>query len=308
MLTSDKATLGLDIGGSSVKYGWGDCKVGLQYFGKLELRQKNFPRLRETVRQILDICARELGLSSLGAIGIGTPGTIDRNSGKIVGVNPNLPFWVDTDPRELIPKELGLPVFCDNDANLMCLAEAWLRGGRGSVAGITVGSGIGCGFVVDGLIWHGAHGFALELGHITSIPQGELCSCGRKGCLEAYASVEGLRHRLLELPGADEFITESSNLSSLLAFSQASPAAANIIVEGRDVLARGISDLIVILDPDAVVIGGGAMDGGLYPWNELKRLVKENLPSVNEERTSLEQAREGNRAGVLGAVILASQS
>lgn len=308
MLTSDKATLGLDIGGSSIKYGWGDCQNGLQSFGKLELRQKNLPHLRETVRQILAICLGEIGENGLSAVGIGTPGTIDLRSGRIVGVNPNLPFWVDLDPRELIPTQLNLPVFCDNDANLMCLAEAWLRGGRGSVAGITVGSGIGCGLVVDGKVWHGAHGFALELGHITSIPGGEPCSCGRKGCLEAYASVEGLRHQLLALPGASDFITGDSSLPALLAFSQARPEAAGIILAGREVLARGISDLIVILDPDTVVIGGGAMDGGLYPWEHLVDRVRCFLPPLNAERTSLEQAREGNRAGVLGAVILASES
>ncbi len=308
MLTSDKATFGLDIGGSSIKYGWGDCQTGLQYFGKLELRQKNLSHLRETVRQSLEICLRAIGENGLRAVGIGTPGTIDRRSGKIVGVNPNLPFWVDLDPRELIPAQLNLPVFCDNDANLMCLAEAWLRGGRGTMAGITVGSGIGCGLTVDGKIWHGAHGFALELGHITSIPRGEPCSCGRKGCLEAYSSVEGLRQRLLALPGAGDFVTGDSSLPTLLAFGRARPEAAGIISSGMEVLARGISDLIVVLDPDAVVIGGGAMDGGLYPWEDLVDCVRYFLPPLNAERTSLEQAREGNRAGVLGAVILASES
>ncbi len=308
MLTNDKPRLGLDIGGSSIKYGWGDCQRGLQHFGKLELRQKSLSHLREQVRLILEECAREVGWDNIAGIGIGTPGTIDRSSQRIVGVNPNLPFWVDLDPRALIPPELLIPAVCDNDANLMALAEAWQRPERSSVVGITVGSGIGCGLVVDGQIWHGAHGFALELGHVTSIPHGEPCTCGRRGCLEAYASVEGLRGRMARLPGAGGFLTPESTLSALLRFSQTEPAAQLLIDEGRDILARGISDLIVILDPDAVVIGGGGMEGRLYDWDELKAAVISFLPALNAERCSLEEALAGNRAGVWGAIILSAQS
>ncbi len=307
MLTSDKLRLGLDIGGSSVKYGWGTCQAGLQYFNKLDHEQKSLSHLTDTVRQILDICAREIGWDRIASIGIGTPGTLDRCSGKIVGVNPNLPFWVNLNPCDLITSELKIPVSCDNDANLMCLAEAWMRGSHGSVAGITVGSGIGCGLVVEGRVYHGAHGFAFELGHVTSIPGGALCSCGRKGCLEAYAAVEGLRKRIMELPEAENIIIESSGLTDIISFSRTNSAAASFIREGMEVLARGISDLIVLLDPDTVVIGGGAMDGGLYPWAELKAAIYSFLPPLNAEHTTLEQALEGNRAGVLGAIILASQ-
>jgi glucokinase len=307
MLTNDKLMLGLDIGGSSVKYGWGNCQAGLQQHSKIELQPKSLSQLRETVRQILQGCSEEPGWENIAAIGIGTPGTIDRASGRIVGVNPNLPFWVDLDPRDLIPPEIQLPVFYDNDANLMALAEAWLRGSQGSLVGITVGSGIGCGLVLDGKVYHGAHGFALELGHVTSIDDGALCTCGRKGCLEAYASVEGLRRRIMALPEAAGSVTPSSGLSAILRFSDSHPQAEIIIGEGLQILARGISDLIVILDPDRVVIGGGAMEAELYSWAELERAVQKYLPPVNAGHTALEKALVGNRAGVLGAIILASQ-
>lgn len=308
MSTSDKLHLGMDIGGSSVKFGWGNCQSGLQYCSKFELSHKSLFHLSQTIHQILEQCGREVGWENIGAIGIGTPGTIDRSSGRIVGVNPNLPFWVDINPGKLIPPELQVPVFHDNDANLMCLAEAWLRGSRGKVVGITVGSGIGCGYVQDGRIYHGAHGFALELGHVTSVPQGEPCSCGRKGCLEAYASVEGIRRRMQALPEAGERINSSSGLSDLLSLSRSHPAAEKIIHAGEDILARGISDLVVTLDPDVVVIGGGAMEGGLYDGQALEQAVRGYLPPLNAASTSLEPALEGNRAGVLGAVVLASTS
>jgi len=93
MSTSDKYFLGIDIGASSVKYGWGNSKVGLQYFNKQELHFKTLPFLKNIISEILNIASDNLSWNNLKAIGIGTPGTIDQNVHQIVGVNPNLPFW-----------------------------------------------------------------------------------------------------------------------------------------------------------------------------------------------------------------------
>ena len=306
MSTNDTLQLGLDIGGSSIKYGWG-CKSGLQFFGSIHHQEKSLAGFKQSIGLILEECRQKVGLDRIGAVGIGTPGTIDLQSSKLVGVNPNLPFWTDLDPRDLIPPDLNIPVFCDNDANVMCLAEAWLRGPDKKVAGITVGSGIGCGFVIDGKIYRGAHGYAMELGHTTSFADGVPCFCGRNGCLEAYTSVEGLKRRMQNIPGAEDKLFADSGLRELLDFSQDRIEARRIIQEGLKTLAQGISDLVVILDPDVVVLGGGAMDGGLYSFEELVQTAKSFMPLQNAERTSVEKALEGNRAGVLGAVILASQ-
>ncbi len=308
MSTNDTLQLGLDIGGSSIKYGWGNCKSGLQHFGSIHHTEKSLSGFRHSIALILDKCAQLVGWDRVNAVGIGIPGTIDLQTSKLVGINPNLPFLTDLDPRELILSSLNIPVFCDNDANVMCLAEAWLRGMDKKVAGITVGSGIGCGYVIDGKIHRGAHGYAMELGHTISFADGEPCLCGRKGCLEAYASVEGLKKRIRKLPGAHELVPADSGLRELLKFSQNKPEARAFIREGLQTLARGISDLVVILDPDVVALGGGAMDGGLYPFEELAKIAKALMPTQNAKKTSLEQALEGNRAGVLGAIILASQS
>ena len=308
MSIHDTLQLGLDIGGSSIKYGWGNCKCGLQYFGSIHHTEKSLSGFRQSIALILDECAQTVGWEKINAVGIGTPGTIDLQASKLVGINPNLPFLTDFDPRELIPKSLNLPVFYDNDANVMCLAEAWLRGIDKKVAGITVGSGIGCGYVIDGKIHRGAHGFAMELGHTISFADGEACFCGRKGCLEAYASVEGLKRRFRNLQGASEFVPADSGLRELLEFSQNRPEAQTLIQEGLQTLARAISDLVVILDPDVVVLGGGAMDGGLYSFEELAKAAKAYMPTQNAGKTALEKALEGNRAGVFGAIILASQS
>ena len=308
MSTSDKYFLGIDIGASSVKYGWGNSKVGLQYFNKKELNTKTLPFLKNIISEILNIASDNLSWKNLKAIGIGTPGTIDRNVHQIVGVNPNLPFLVNLDIRNLIPENIKLPVYWDNDANLMCFAEAWLRDFKKDIIGITIGSGIGCGFVQKDRIFHGSNGYAMELGHICIIPGGELCSCGRKGCVEAYSSVNGLKRRIssLEVPFTK---TESSlEIKDLLHLAAIDPKANHILEEGLFILAQGIANLCVLLDPEIIVLGGGAMEGNLYDWEKLQKKIIDFMPMINAEHTRIEKALAGNRAGVLGAIILAESA
>ena len=306
MSNSLKYILGLDIGASSIKYGWGDCQQGLQHYAKKELSLKSLSFLKETVHSILRECDSMCGLDNILAIGIGTPGTIDTQSGKIAGTNPNLPFWSGHSPAELIPSELNIPVYYDNDANLMCLAEAWQRKLSGKVIGITVGSGIGSGMVDAGKVYRGAHGYAMELGHVIATPGGAICTCGRKGCLEAYASVDGLRRRIEALPGFSHLSGKNISLIEMLKLREQYPEVDSLVQEGRFQLARALSDLIVVLDPDVIVVGGGAMDAGLYSLEVLTKDIYEMLPLVNLPHLRLDMALEGNRAGTMGAVILAS--
>lgn len=306
IMTTKKYSLGLDIGASSVKYGWGDCQHGLQFFSKKPITTKSLSCLKDTIESILTETDNSVGLANILSIGIGTPGTIDTQTGKLVGVNPNLPFWVGHRPDELIPSDMVIPAHYDNDANLMALAEAWLRGSRGRMIGVTVGSGIGCGFVEDNRIYRGSHGYALELGHITIYPGGELCSCGRKGCLEAYASVEGIRTRLRKIAGFMPDKDLDSGLADILKKKDAHHNVANVIREGMQALAIGLANVVLLFDPDLIVLGGGAMDAGLYDMREFNDLLFSLLPTANASKLKLERALEGNRAGVLGAIILAS--
>lgn len=311
MTKRQKQFLGIDLGASSAKYGYGNCQQGLLFFSSKPLKEKSLASLRQTFAQIIDEVNSALDPEKIAAVGIGTPGTIDRRSGRIVGVNPNLPFWVDHSPEELIPQQLKIPVAYDNDANLMCLGESWVSYPHHKVVGITVGSGIGCGLVDELKVFHGAHGFALELGHVIIKQGGALCNCGRQGCLEAYASVDGLKRRIAEVlsqKGFDPEPVPGWNLIQLLENEARHPEIAQLRLEGLQLLAQAIADLIVILDPDAVLIGGGATDAGLYDFNQLKDLVHLQLPAINSQNTLLAKAGQGNRAGVMGAIVLASQA
>lgn len=291
--------LGIDIGGSGFKYGWGNSQSGLQYFSSVALKNKTMEAFQAAAAEVLKETEQRFGLARLSGIGIGTPGTIDLATGLITGVNPNLHFWTGRDPRELIPADLQLPVKYDNDANLMALAEAKACGKR-NMLGITVGSGIGCGIIINGAVHHGAHGFAGELGHVCVVENGAKCNCGRLGCLESYCSVDGIRNRLAEQhPRYADF-----SLSQMLSLRASDPLVQDYIQEGLKILCASIARLIVVCDPEAIILGGGAMDLGLYSLQDLKAETGRNLPELNLSRTELKTAVHGNRAGVLGAIML----
>lgn len=291
--------LGMDIGGSAIKYGWG-TREGLQRFGAIQLAKKNMDEFHQVTSLILEQVDKELGLKSVAAVGIGSPGTIEHSSGKTRGVNPNLPFWTDCAPAHLIPSSLNIPVFVDNDANLMALAEAHHHHAQHAL-GITVGSGIGGGIVLNGDIYHGANGFAGEFGHVTVVDNGSLCNCGRRGCLEAYASVDGLRRRL-ELEDAR---FAGMSLSSLLELHDSRVDEA--IRTGHKCLVSAIVNYVTMFDPEYVILGGGGMDAGMYNPGEIQKDMEHVLAEVNRGKVKVVKAYHGNKAGVWGAILLASK-
>ncbi len=291
--------LGIDIGASSIKFGIGDSKHGLQYFASIRIQTKD---LASFGRIFEDIFA-EAAAWDIAGVGIGSPGTISQPDGIIRGVNPNIPFLSGMSPRELVPPRLDLPIFVDNDANLMTLAEAEYHASKHTI-GVTIGSGIGSGIVLDGEIYHGAHGYAAELGHCIMIPGGETCSCGQKGCLEAYSSVDGIYRRLRAMGSLDADLS----LPDLIKRRKESKDTDELILEGEELLIRALANLASIMDPDLIVLGGGAMDLGLYNIDRIREETRLLLPKAQRERFRCEPASYGNRAGVFGGIVLCERN
>jgi glucokinase len=290
-----KLFLGIDIGASGFKYGIGDSKHGLQHFATKRIGEKSMDAFRRIAQEILD----EAEAWDILGIGIGSPGTISQPEGRILGKNPNLPFFSDLCPGDLIPGHLDLPVFVENDANLMALAESALRDCKLCV-GITVGSGIGCGIVQNGDVFHGAHGFAAELGHSIVYPEGELCSCGQKGCVEAYSSVDGIRRRLHNMGSSYAGMA----LPNLIALRNRIPELDEVLLEGEDTLIRALANLCTVLDPDILILGGGAMDLNMYNATRIEEEVIKLLPEALAKQIRCCIAGYGNRAGVMGGIML----
>lgn len=294
--------LGIDIGGSSVKYGWGNSAQGLLYFGQTTLVKSSKKALEEIINLILSTVNKEIGLEHITAIGVGTPGMINRKTGKLEGVNPNLSDWVDINPISIFPEKLQDKVTIDNDANLMALAEAYLLPEMSHVLGITIGSGIGCGYIINKQIYHGARGYAMELGHNTVLVNGVECNCGRRGCLEAYASVNGLLKLIINSEPGNRRI---NNMKDILQGGAADVNIQKIIDQSVEYLAIAISNLVINLDAEAVVLGGGVMDIDNYPASILINKIMEYLPDILKKSTLIKKASLGNKAGAMGAICLA---
>ncbi|MEN6446056.1 MAG: ROK family protein [Candidatus Cloacimonas sp.] len=294
--------LGIDIGGSGFKYGWGNCKEGLHFFQTIYLKKKDIDEFLATAKQIFQTVDNQVGLHTIKGIGIGIPGTLDKLTGCVVGNNPNLPFWVNHSPRELIPTDCKLPFAFDNDANLMALAEASLQR-KQNIIGVTIGSGIGCGIIIEGRIFQGANGYAGELGHICAVDKGIKCSCGKLGCLEAYSSVDGLRRCLaLAHPRYAEM-----DLPALMAVKDTDTLVNEYIKRSQHLLSIALANLATCLDPETIIMGGGAMDFDLYCIKEMEKEIRATIPLAHSAKMTVNKASEGNKAGVIGAIKLIEQ-
>jgi glucokinase len=303
MKTDKNLYLGIDIGGSSVKYGWGNPSDGLLYFDKVHLNGTSLESLTITVNKIMGIVNKEIGLQNIIAIGVGTPGTINLKTGKLEGVNPNLQEWVNIDPKIIFPAELRDKIKFENDANLMALAEASCLPEVHNLIGITIGSGIGCGWVIDGQIYHGAHGYAMELGHNIVEVNGIKCNCGKRGCLEAYASVNGLLNRV----NSNKEFMQLENMQDILNYSRQNLLIKGYLKESIQYLSLAISNLLINLDSGALIIGGGVIENPEFPYIKLERAIVKGFPHIQRDKIIVRKAIYGNWAGVMGALLISSR-
>ncbi|MEZ5140940.1 MAG: ROK family protein [Acidimicrobiales bacterium] len=257
------------------------------------------------------------GHDGVAAVGVGVAGLVDRAG--VLRFAPNLPGVVDLDVRTELAARVGRPVTVDNDANCAALAEHRLGASAGSRSSVllTLGTGIGGGLVIDGAVQRGAFGFAGEPGHMLVDPHGPPCPCGRRGCWERFASGSGLGRlardaaaagrasHIVELAGGDPEAVRGEHVTA--AALAGDPDAAGILVELAWWVAVGVANLVDLLDPEIVVVGGGLVAAGellLGPVREAYAglvLAHDHRPSV-----PVVAARLGERAGALGAALLAA--
>lgn len=254
---------------------------------------------------------------SAAPVGVGVPGLVDHEDRFRYG--PNLPGVVDVPIGALLQERLGRPVLADNDATCATVAEFRFGAGLGHRDGIllTIGTGIGGGLVVDGTVRHGAHGFAGEPGHMMIDPTGPRCPCGRRGCWERFASGSGLGRlardaavagRLaaaVELAGGDHEAVRGEHV--VAAARAGDPGAGDVLDDFAWWLAAGIANLIDVLDPSIVVLGGGVMDAADVLLDRVRSAVPDQVMAASHRPVvPIEAARAGARAGAIGAALLAA--
>ena len=305
-------TIGVDLGGTNIVVGCADSGGHILHKEKARTQPERGPKA--VVETIADLCRRVMdatGLSEIRGIGVGTPGSIDRENGLVVHAY-NLGF--DHVPlRAMLSSALGgVPVVLENDANAAALGEARHGGAKGyrSSVCVTLGTGIGGGILLDGKLLTGCNGAAGEIGHQVIAIDGHPCTCGLRGCWEAYASATALIRQTREAmerepDSAMRAIAQASGeVTGRTAFDAARAGdAAGLAVTERymDYLALGLTNLVNILQPDAICIGGGVAGEGKSFLEALQARVRRDMFKSNQGETILVLAQLGNDAGLIGA-------
>jgi glucokinase len=316
----ERISIGLDIGGSSIKAALVDRRGGILSFSKIGtlVRAGRDGVLDQAAATIADMAAkaRESGLSPV-AVGVGSPGFID-DGGMVLGGAPNLPDWRDFPLVGRLEKRCGLGVFASNDVNMAAYGECLAGSGRGArnMAFFSFGTGIGGGLVLDGKLYTGRDGMGAELGHICVEPRGLRCGCGRSGCLEAYASALGLaqfaRFVCSRHAGATPFkdFVESGagELSPETIFGfvgRGDPIAKDMFDRVCEYIARALGIIANALAPDLIVLGGGIMNSGELVLEEVRNRFPESCGDRVSGTCSIRLPLLGDRSGVIGAGLYA---
>ena len=313
--------IGVDIGGTNIKVGVvdeaghivgeADCPTGADRPQEVVLK--------DILKAVEDAISAASGVSraDIHAVGVGSPGAVDSETGVVL-YNYNL-GWRDFAIGPLMSKALGLPVRLENDANAAALGEVVAGSARGASSAmvITLGTGVGSGFVIDGAIWTGYNSAACEFGHMVIAYGGRPCTCGRRGCFEAYASATGLINMTKEAmeahpnSGLAELARREGTVSGHTPFAAADagdPVAQRVVDEYIGYLACGLGNLINGLQPEVISIGGGIGKQGERLLVPLRRKVEEETfgeRREGEKMTRLVSCTLGYKAGLIGAAMAA---
>jgi glucokinase len=307
--------IGVDIGGTKVAAGVVDESGGV-----LALVRRPTPSddVKETEEAIADVVTELAGRYDVVAVGIGAAGWIAADRATVLFA-PHL-AWRDEPLRDALTDRIGLPVTVENDANAAAWAEYRYGAARGErvVVCVTLGTGIGGGLVVSGVLYRGAHGVSCEWGHMTVVPDGRRCACGNRGCWEMYASGSALArdarelaevspvgaHRLLQLVDGEPAALTGMDVT--IAAREGDPAAVEIYTTMGRWLGRGIANLAAIIDPSVVVIGGGVSEAGDLLLGPAREAFGSSLTGRGFRPVApIRPAALGPGAGLVGAADLA---
>lgn len=307
--------VGVDIGGTKVAAGLVNSNGDI-------LSQQRVPMVSDSsaeeglaaVLTAIDRVWPQDGAQVAG-IGICAPGPLDPNTGVILNP-PNLPCWRNFPLAEKIRRKHDVTVKVDNDGNAAALAETRWGAARGykNVFYATLGTGVGSGIVFDGKIYHGRTGSAAEGGHVSIDYRGPICRCGKPGCIEAYASgtavaqraraklAQGQKSSMLELAGGRVEDVTGEVIGK--AFAVQDPFATELLIETVKMLALWLGNVIDLLDPDVIVIGGGAM--ALYKplFADLREWVPKMALNPWSGEVPILLAKYGADSGIAGGAAL----
>lgn len=311
--------IGIDVGGTGIKHGLVSEEGQLFHFNTVATEAWKGPdhvidRIAFCIQNLRDISHAES--YEVYGIGIGFPGPLNPKSGLILNA-PNMPGFVNIPLRDRIRERFNIPTTLENDANAAVYGEWWCGSGKGSqnMIGLTLGTGVGGGIILHGRLYSGVDGTAGEMGHMTVEPDGFLCNCGNRGCLETLASGTSLVRRAREAlnNGARSILTEmvGNDLTRLTpkmvhdAQLQGDELGDQIMNETARYLGIAIANLINLFNPEVVSLAGGVANAGDDLFNPLREEVKKRAFERPARTARIVQAVLTETAGTIGAAGVA---
>jgi len=305
--------VGVDLGGTNTKAGV--CDKNARVLSKLSITTeatRGPEHVMDRIVEVARLAIDEAGLDQRDvlAVGVGAPGTIDFDAG-VVTIAPNLPGWHDVHLREGVAKRMEMDTVIENDANAAAFGEYWAGAGAAAdpMVFLTLGTGVGGGIVIGGELLHGVTGAAAELGHLIIEFDGRQCTCGNRGCLEAYASATGIvgRFRDAVQGGAESLLADQVKAGGEVTSEQIYQAAvqgdqlsASTMEETGVLLGYGIVSIVHALNPERVVLGGGVIAAGDMLLEPVRRTVEKMAFPLSQKRLQVVFATLGGDAGFIG--------
>ncbi len=310
--------LGIDLGGTNISIGIVDNQGNIVAKGSVPT-----PSLGDYTQDVAEMIALSNKLildngytpADIKAVGIGCPGSVDYKN-NLVAYSCNLGFN-NAPIYEEFKKHWDIPIVLENDANAAAYGEYVMNGNNCDVfIAITLGTGVGGGIIINGEIFRGSNGAGGELGHSVLVHNGLICSCGRKGCWEAYASASALTKQtkiaIEKHPQSimAQIAKERSKVNGRTAFDAAKKgdaAAKEVVDRYINYIADGIANIVNIFQPDIIAIGGGISNEGEYLLAPIRDYVKKNDYNKLFKSTEIKAAKLLNDAGIIGAALIAKK-
>jgi glucokinase len=314
--------VGVDLGGTKILAGVFDDKLNCLGRNKLSTKSERGPeevieRIVRCARDVVDEC--DLDFKQVRAVGIGAPGAIDPETGRVIFA-PNIQ-WQDVPLKKIVEKQLGVPVAVENDCNSATLGvfEKELQSKPRYMVGIFIGTGLGGGFIIDGKLYPGASGTAAEIGHMVIQVGGPKCNCGNRGCFEALASrtaifraihaaiKDGQKTLLTEMLGPDLANLRSGDLRK--AIRKGDKLVEKIVEDAAEYTGIAVANLVNILNPQTVVLGGGVIDAlGDEMMAIIVETAEDYILSGTNKGIEIVASKAGDDAGIIGGAVLARRA
>lgn len=303
--------LGIDIGGTSVKIGLVTNEGEVLYSDNYNVSFDNYETpIFETVKSSIEIFLNKNSIKrqELKGIGVSATGQINSNTGTVVGVGGNIKNWCGAEIKKELEEIYNVKTTVINDANSMVIGEQWIGKGKDyrNIIGITIGTGVGGGIIVDSKILLGNIGIGGEIGHFSINYEGKDCTCGNRGCYEQYASMTALIKEVKKnYNSIDNFNYNVNEINGKIIFDEIEKGneKLEIIIKGWiQKIGQGLVSLGHIFNPEIIIIGGAVSKQEKLFIDPLRKYVLNQVMSRFAENLKIEAAELENQAGLVGAV------